>query len=842
MLFRFSFLLEVTRADFRNSIMRYVTVLISFAVAIALLLSLSSFGTSIVRSMHEDSKSLLGADIVLSKNSPFSNTLFDTISDIEFSEEISFASMVQTESQKNSRLVQVRAQKGFFPYYGELQISPENNLSELLLQGSTCVVDESIIGQLKIQLGDKITLGSRTYVVKGIIKKYPGETYGKTIIAPKVIIPLSSLDQTNLLKKGSRVTHKVFIKHESSLPLLSRLTALKDIERFEIETSEDSRKKLGSVYEQVSKFTLLLSVLLVAVSALGLYLTVASFIKDKIPAMRTFFCLGATRGQILRYYLFICATLTYVAYGLGVIIAFGLVQILPQVFSDFLALSIHPVVELSALLKCFVVVTIITLLSVFFGLTPIRSLSPSQAIRDIDTEVSDFQSSSNSRRLRSLFHILAVFLGMFFSVFLFSSNVYFSSIVTTVSMLSLGVFFVVILFSRGIIIFLSERGLTFSLRYALSMLTRKSSTSAVLLSIGFTILILCIVSILRSSFIAQFSQSSSTMRPQMVLFDVQPDQATLVRSIVEPEYGTVLSESPIVTMRIEAINGVSNSQLRSDPSIPDWTLKREYRSTFRDHLIEGESLVDGTFISSIEYDGISVVPVTIDKGLASNLKVKIGDTIEFDVQGVRVMTKISGLRKINWRRIQTNFFFVFPKGVLESAPYVNAQMVSLRDMGRTAELQNVLIDRVPNVSAIDLKLVLDTSDEIIDRIILVIQFLGIFSLLSGVLILISSLYSTRLERMKETVLLRALGARPKDIFFTQIFEFSILTFLTIFPSFVLSLVINYFILTSYFDMEIYLDFVSLGIQFCILFFLILLVGLLFSRKILRYNVMHVLRE
>ena len=142
--------------------------------------------------------------------------------------------------------------------------------------------------------------------------------------------------------------------------------------------------------------------------------------------------------------------------------------------------------------------------------------------------------------------------------------------------------------------------------------------------------------------------------------------ATLVRSLGFP----VIQEAPIVTMRLAEIKGRKTSDILADPQrkIPEWELEREYRSTYREQLADTEKITAGHWIGRVDYHPGDVVPISLDKDIAKDFGAKIGDELVFDVQGVAIKTRIASLREVDWKRFQTNFFVVFPAGVLENAP------------------------------------------------------------------------------------------------------------------------------------------------------------------------------
>ena len=249
-----------------------------------------------------------------------------------------------------------------------------------------------------------------------------------------------------------------------------------------------------------------------------------------------------------------------------------------------------------------------------------------------------------------------------------------------------------------------------------------------------------------------------------VLFDIQPDQkeavAQLVRSLGRP----VLDEAPIVTMRLTSIKGRSVESLLADREnpLPGWTLRREYRSTYTDHLRDAEKITAGQWIGQVT-NNTGAVPISVEAGIAKELRVKLGDEIVFDVQGMAVRTRVASLREVNWRRPQPNFFMLFPRGVLEAAPAMNVLVTRVDSSAQSALLQREVVKAFPNVSVIDLTLILETVDAIVGKVSFVIRFMALFTVVTGILVMAGALVSSHFQRVRESILLRTLGASRAQI-------------------------------------------------------------------------------
>ena len=311
--------------------------------------------------------------------------------------------------------------------------------------------------------------------------------------------------------------------------------------------------------------------------------------------------------------------------------------------------------------------------------------------------------------------------------------------------------------------------LPFTFRQGLANLHRPNNrTLLLLLSLGLGVFLIVTVHLLQHTLATELIPSTGVRQANAVLFDIQPSQEKGVADLVRSMRLPVLDEVPIVTMRLSSIKGRSIESLLADHAkdktnrIPSWVLRREYRSTYTDHLRDAEKVVAGQWNGQAAPSN-GPAPISVEKGIAKDWRAGLGDEIVFDVQGVTVTGRIASLREVNWRRMQPNFFVLFPPGVLESAPSMNVLLTRVESSAQSALLQRAVVRGFPNVSVIDLTLILQTLDSILGKLSLAIQFMALFTVLTGVLVLAGALAGGHFQRVRESVLLRTLGASGRQI-------------------------------------------------------------------------------
>ena len=199
-------------------------------------------------------------------------------------------------------------------------------------------------------------------------------------------------------------------------------------------------------------------------------------------------------------------------------------------------------------------------------------------------------------------------------------------------------------------------------------------------------------------------------------------------------------------------------------------MQREYRSTYRDKLIGTEKLILGKWQPRASLSDGPIL-VSLEEGIAQRLRVRPGDELVFDVQGLPVATRVGSLRKVEWERVQPNFFVVFPAGVLEDAPQFYVMVVKTTGNEESARLQQTVVQRFPNVSAIDLALVVNMIDTILSKVAFVVRFMALFSIFTGLVVLAGAVVTGRYQRIRESVLLRTLGARKRQVLHIMLLEY-----------------------------------------------------------------------
>lgn len=370
-----------------------------------------------------------------------------------------------------------------------------------------------------------------------------------------------------------------------------------------------------------------------------------------------------------------------------------------------------------------------------------------------------------------------------------------------------------------------------------------NQTRVMLVTIGLGAFIISTLNIIQSSLLNQVEFTGNSNQSNTILFDIQSSQREGVLKLMDQYQLPRNQVVPIITCRLASVKGVPVEQIQKDTSlrIPNWALTREYRVTYRDSLHLSEELVKG----KIQWRGGGVVDsvgVTISDGMQETLRLDVGDSLVFDVQGVPIRTFISGIRKVDWPKDPPNFIFVFPTGVLEAAPQIWVAATRITDTQNANRFQQELVMSYPNVSLIDLRLILSTIDELFGKVAVVVRFLALFSIITGLVVLAGAVLNSRFARVKENVLLRTVGARQRQIVRITLIEYGYLGLFAALTGMVLSLAAGWLLATFFFEIKFAVDVLELLAIAAGVMLLTVFIGWFNSRSVLNTPPLQVLRR
>jgi len=890
-----SSLISLAWRESRSTRRRLLLYMSSISLGVAALVAIDSFAGNINRSVREQSRALVGGDVSFGARQGWtkeSDALFDSLTraGVVMARQTTFASMATaplrpapslpapaaaapgTPADSSApvqgpggltRLAQIRAVTEAYPLYGEVITDPAGRWDELQKR-PVALVDPSLLIALDMSVGDTLTLGYGRFEVAGSLVSVPGDPGMAAAIGPRVYIADRFVGNTKLLTFGSRADYDAYARLEPGTDAAAFLSSIRtqlDSSRIRARTVSESETSLTESIDQLANFLGIVGIVALLLGGVGVASGVNAWVARKIDIVAVLRCVGATSRQVLLIYATQAALMGFVGATLGAVIGVGIQFLLPGLLQDVLPLDVRVQIEPTAIAVGIGLGVWIALAFALRPLVALRRISPLQAIR----------RNVNPPRAKGIDWATWT-VNLFIALTVIGISATRANAPRDVIGFSAGIagVLVLLLLSAALLSRLARLAVRpswpYVVRQGIANLYRPANqTRSVVLSLGFGAFLVTTLYLVQSNLLAQLRITEEASRGNLIFFDVQDDQSLGVDSIVKAAQLPVLQRTPIVTMRIAEVNGKSVAELapvrrddtlsqagapqeRGTPQGQDrrpsgWALRREYRSTFRDTLFTGEVLAAGKWFGATKPPaGGPADEVSLEVEVAEGLGVTLGDVIVWDVQGVRIPTRVTSLREVNWARFEPNFYAVFQSRTLAQAPVTFVLLAASEDARASAQVQSAVVRRYPNVASIDLSLVRKTVGEISRRASLAIRFLALFSLAMGIPVLFSAVAATRRERVREGVLLKTLGATRAQIGRILVSEYTVLGVLGSLTGMLLSFGGAWAIMTYIFDRPFTAATgQALGISAAMMLMAVA-IGMLSGRDVFKETAMSALRE
>ncbi len=734
------------------------------ALGIAALVGLHGLRATTYRALDAQSQKLLGADLRIASRAPIQGDAgaaiagFDSRAGVQSTRMTRFGSMALALSSERSRLVNIQGIEESFPLYGAIETQPPGQLEALHRSAAPlALVDPSLLIQLDTKIGEEMAIGAIRFRIVGTIAKAPGSFGMQTQIAPRVFIAHQHIAATELIRPGSLVEYLVFLRSEP-IPLAAWLAAnratLEDA-RLRIQTVEGYQADLNRSFAAMTRYLGLVGLTALALGGVGVAAGIRVFVREKLESVALLRSLGAGSRDIAAVYGSLALALGFLAGSAGALLGSALQWLLPHFIQGLLPVELTSRFEPAALGTGILLGLWVTLLFATGPLIDLLRVPPLRALR------ADFATEPLPIRGRLfLFAALAVSLvavslwqaprptvGLAFAAGL-------AAALGTLAGAALACSFLLRRFF--------PRSAPYWLRQGVANLFRpRNHTVSTVLTIGFGLFLISTLHSVQRNVMQQLAVDARPDRPNLVLFDVQPDQTAALEDLLQKRGAAIRDRAPLISARIAELDGRSISERlsanREDRELR-WALQREYRLTYGAALRESETIVAGSWWGEGDIGAEEPIPVSVEMNLATSLGLAIGDAVTWDIQGVPVTSVVTNLREVDWGRFATNFFVVFPPGLIEQAPRTTVILARIEGDAARASLQRDLVHRFSNISVLDASIILSAMDTMMSQVAVAIRVLALFTLATGFMILIAATATARDERAREGLLLRTLGA------------------------------------------------------------------------------------
>ncbi len=856
--------------DSRGSRRRLLLYVSSIVAGVAALVAVASFQDNLTAAIEERSKALLGADLRIDSRRDFSGEAEELLSSLggRQSRQIEFSSMAYFPDADGTRLVSVRALEGDYPYYGELETIPAAAALDFR-DAFGALVDENLLLQYDVEVGDEIRLGVLTFVVAGRLQNVAGEIPTRAMISPRVYIPMRYLEATELIQPGSRAQYTAFIAFDDpALDVDALVEELRpDLRRLRLgaDTVAERQEQIGTVLGNLNSFLSLVGFGALLLGSLGVASSIHLYVSGKVATVAVLRCMGARAHQAMAVFVIQVLVLGVSGASVGALVGIGIQKLLPLVLAGVLPAEVPFFVSPWAIAEGVAVGTSVALLFGLFPLLAVRNVSPLLALRSLGGQ------DAPARRDPLRWALALLIVASCGTYLIGTSPSWRSGWILFGGML--GVFAALFAVAKGIMWLaraLPTASLAYETRQGLANLYRpRNQTALLMLSLGLgTFLILTLI-LVQASLIAEVGEVIDENALDLIVWDIQVDQLEGVLAAFDDQGLDVERSFPVVPMRLAAVDGVPVAELPDEQQ--SWATRWDYSATYRAELRDSERIVEGEWVGRLDPSadsqgatgslgvtgspggadpqggagspgGADPLPISVDVQVTEELGVGVGARLTFDVQSIPLETVIASIRRIEWQEAPPNFLVVFPEGALDGAPQFHVLVSRVDTREASAAIQRRLVRDFPNVAIIDLKSVMQTIDEILGDITFIIRFMAMFSVVTGGVVLVAAVVTSRLQRIREGVLLRTLGASRAQIYRILLAEYLFLGSFAALTGLLLSLLAAWSLTHYLFEVVFDAPLGVLGGSAALIVAVTVAVGMLNSRGICSRPPLEVLRS
>lgn len=800
----------------RGSWHQFMFFLVCLAIGVGAVVGIDLFATNVENMILGDARSLLGGDLEVRLARPLGESGENVLEsmkerniEITHVRELVGMSAVgatevsqggeNTHSPRATQLVELKVVQENYPLYGQVVVSPEQTLHKLLSPTDSCpenpcfgiVAQESLLITLGIGVGDHIKIGQAWFEIKSLLIKEPDRVASAFSLGPRVIISEKALDATDLVQVGSRIRQRYLLRIPESLslgPLGGELQGRLAKEGARVSSFREAQPRIRRFLDQLTTYLGLIGLTALFVGGIGIACTIHGFMKQKMTTVAILKTVGADAGLIMRMYLCQSVLMGCVGSLIGVALGIGLQIGIPLLLGGLIPVTVTSTVTLLPLVKGCVLGVATTLLFTLWPLLTIRTVPPALVFRR------EVEQGLAPNQIPSYWNIFCDALVQFLKD---RQRLLTSLVIGTGLMLlamwqarsiTLGLLFILafaaalVLLQFGVWLLLKgvrrlPRPRSFVVRQAFGSVQRPGNyTMGMAVSIGVGVMVIVTVALVKASLLAAIGDRIPEDAPTFFFIDIQPDQKEQFEQILHTQTPTATYKlTPVVRSRIGAINGKAINPEEHKGKRHGWYFTREYVLTSSSDLPKDNTVVKGQWWSSNQQatSGNGTIRVSVEDEAATNLGLELGKTVEFDIQGAPLPAVVESTRKVDWGSFSTNFFMILSPGSLEGAPltYISTAKV---DPKEEVPLQQALVQALPNVTAIKVGDVLANVARLLEQLAWAIQGMAMLSIISGAVVMVAALSSTRYRRLYESAILKAVGGTRQLIVRSFAVEFAVI--------------------------------------------------------------------
>lgn len=788
-----SFILKMAWRDSRASRRRLILFALSIVLGIGALIATGSFCANLRQAIETQANGLLGADLVVTSfETPAADLhrYLDGLGGEKAHEQVFGAVAIFPTAAARTRMVQVHVLKGNFPFYGEFVTRPRDGLARLRQVGMTAIVDDSMLEQFGVKVGETVQLGQARLTIVGTLERTTTGMPFEAMLVPRVYIAAGTLAATGFDEKVKRRRHLLELKlppERDTNAIVKDLADKFPDAKLSYATAAERRRQLEQALPNIDRFLSLVGFVALLLGSVGVASSLQAYVSQKLATVAVLRCLGASVRQSFMVYLVQGLALGVVGAVLGAIVGVGLQWSVPFVLRDLIPFRIEFFLVWAAIGRGLGAGLVMSLLFSLAPLMEVRRVSPLMVMR----AGFDDRASRTPDPWRIALGVVIVLATAGFA--LWQAPVW-----------QVGAGFVVMLaFSFSVLAGVAKlvawaarrwfpRRAPYVARQGVANLYRpQNRTVLLILSLGMGTFLILTPYLSRTSLVRHIRGPDGSGLPNVILSGIREDQIEGLGRLIPAQGARVVQTIPVLKTKLTHVRGRTMAEMKKlrGERWANAVFQRTYDATYRETVADGERIVEGEFVGRIRA-GQVVVPVTVDQNLLRLLRVQLGDEMVWEVQGVAIRTQLTGVRGWEIPRLTPDFRIIFPAGALDGAPKTFVATVHAPGENGASRVLREVRAAYPNVQMIDISFFVQTLDRIFAKIAFVIEFMALSIVATGLIMLVCAVLTGRYQRIRETVLLRTLGATRRQLAQIQFVEYAILGVLGAFVGCLLAVIAN----------------------------------------------------
>ena len=752
----------------------WLIVFFALFIAVSASTGLHFYIDRLMRGLDQESIKFLGGDVAIRSSVSFPKawTQKARLLQLHTAEVWSYPSVVSVNDKL--QLVNIQAVSETYPLIG----STIKNKRPFDVW-----VEPRVLSLLMIQKNEMLTIGAHKFRVgKTLTSDFDALNTGWNI-APRVLIRLADVPATQTVIPGSRIDYQLLLTGQKDrlnqfrkwlVPQLQPGQRILDV--------HDQRFALHNVLERTTNFIYLALLVVLIMSAVAIAMSIQQYMRRHYSYVALWRCLGAKEAQIKQLFFWQLTLVAVIAGGIGIVAGYSMQSIFANLFTDFLQFNL-PVAGIKPIFLGFI--TSMTLLYAF-AFPVILELPKIPPLFIWRNEIITYSSYSYTYIVISIMVVIG---------FLYWSTDFSTLILFFIDILFISI---ALLYAISLLLLKASRSLLDktdgSIRRGIHQLLQYSD-SVSFQFVGFTLILILLLTLnlIRTDILIKWQSSLPPNTPNNFAFNIAPSDVSSIKDLLQKNQIAIEGIYPMTRGRLVELNGKRILSVISAKGRANNALHRELNLSWMWQLPSDNKIVQGYMWSKKNKNNELV---SVERNLADDLQLHLGDKLTFQIGEQKISAKIANFRSVEWGSFYPNFFMIFLPGLLDQLP--TTYITSFHLKTHETNIANQLIKQFPNITIIDVSILLKQIQDIVNKISYAIQYLFLFAFASGVLIFVTSLQASMDERCQAYYLLRVLGASRKFIYKSIFVEFGILLVSILFSSILISSFIASSLIKMYF--------------------------------------------